>query len=103
MRPLCHHATREPSIRDVGIRIAQGRKMDDPALLLRIRAVVVSTRAAVRSLGPGSDQVSDVIQRGLRLLDELEPQVMRYGGEEPRARLDRARDELASQLRDTGA
>ena len=74
--------------------------MDDDALLLRIRAVVVSTRAALRSLGSESNQHVDVLRRAELLLDELQPEVMRYGGETPRSRLAQARDELSRMSTD---
>jgi hypothetical protein len=70
--------------------------MDDDALLLRIRAVVVSTRAALRSLGADSDQRDDVMRRAEALLDELQPEIMRYGGAAPRSRLTEARSELSA-------
>lgn len=74
--------------------------MDDDALLLRIRAVVVSTRAALRSLGPDSNQHGDVLRRAEHLLDELQPEVMRYGGQVSRSRLAQARDELVKMSTD---
>lgn len=38
---------------------------------LRIRVIVVSTRAGVRSLAPGDSQATDVIQRGQTMLEAL--------------------------------
>ena len=70
--------------------------MDDAALLLRIRVVLVSTRAAVRGLGPTDEQVPDVLRRGLTLLDDLDEQFIRGDGVSPEVpeRLSQARAEL---------
>ena len=47
--------------------------MDDAGALFRIRVVMVSTRAAVRSLIPGDDpQLDDVLARARELLDDIE-------------------------------
>ena len=51
--------------------------MLDAALLLRIRVITVSTRAAVRSMGTANAQVPEVIARGQSLLDQLEPMFAR--------------------------
>jgi hypothetical protein len=68
--------------------------MDDEGLLLRIRVITVSTRAAVRSLGPDDPQVPEVVERGRSLLDELAPEVQEHGNAEAREALDRARTEI---------
>lgn len=70
--------------------------MDESTLQLRIRVVLVSTRVAVRSLPPGNGQVSDVLQRGLQLLEGLEPEVLQHGSDETQERLVKARAELIS-------
>lgn len=50
--------------------------MDDAATLFRIRVVMVSTRAAVRSLIPGdAEQLSEVLGRAGALLDDIEADV----------------------------
>ncbi len=46
--------------------------MDDSAIQLRVRVIVVSTRAALRSLTQGDAQASDVVARGLALLAALD-------------------------------
>lgn len=45
--------------------------MADASVKLRIRVIVVSTRAALRSLPPGDPQVPQVTERGRELLDAL--------------------------------
>ncbi len=68
--------------------------MDDDALLLRIRVITVSTRAAVHSLGPDNPQVPDVVDRGRSLLDELAPAVKEHGNSDAHEALQRARAQL---------
>jgi hypothetical protein len=68
--------------------------MDDTALLLRIRVVLVSTRAAVRSLRPSDPQRPDVLARGLSLLDDLEQDAASADGGAMSERLAAARAEL---------
>jgi hypothetical protein len=68
--------------------------MDDTALLLRIRVVVVSTRAAMRSLRPSDPQRPDVLARGLSLLDDLEHDAASADGTAVSDRLAAARAEL---------
>lgn len=46
--------------------------MDHADVRLRVRVIVVSTRAAVRSLAPDDPQATRVIERGNVLLDALE-------------------------------
>lgn len=45
--------------------------MGDSSVQLRIRVIVVSTRAALRSLSPEDPQARQVIERGRELLDAL--------------------------------
>jgi hypothetical protein len=68
--------------------------MDDAALLLRIRVVLVSTRAAVRSLRPTDPQRPEVLARGLALLDDLERNTSSTDGRGMSDRLAAARAEL---------
>lgn len=68
--------------------------MDDAALLLRIRVVVVSTRAAVRSLKPSGRQRPDALARGLSLLDDLELAAVSADGDGMSERVAAARAEL---------
>ena len=70
--------------------------MLEGALLLRIRVITVSTRAAVRSLGAANAQVPDVVARGQSLLDRLEPNVREHQSDEVRLAFARARTELES-------
>jgi hypothetical protein len=72
------------------------RAMDEAALLLRIRVIVVSARAAVRSLGPGHPKVPGVVARGAWLLDEIAPIVVGSGHDGVRRAYDEARSELVS-------
>lgn len=48
------------------------RAMADASVKLRIRVIVVSTRAALRSLAPGDPQAPRVVERGRGLLAALE-------------------------------
>jgi hypothetical protein len=70
--------------------------MRDAALLLRIRVITVSTRAAVRSLGAADAQVPDVVARGQSLLDRLEADVGEHPSNEVRLAFAQAREELES-------
>ena len=70
--------------------------MDDAALLLRIRVIAVSTRAAVRSLGPNDPDISTVVARGTSLLDNIAPMARDNASEGVREAYDRARRELES-------
>ncbi len=74
--------------------------MDDTALLLRIRVVLVSTRAAVRSLKPTDPQRPEVLARGLSLLDDLERDAAGADGSAVSDRFAAARDELNSMMTD---
>ncbi len=74
--------------------------MDDAYLQKRIRVILVTTRAAARSLEPSNGQVHDAIRRGLALLEELAGDVARDGGPETHERLAQARRELESSLDD---
>ena len=70
--------------------------MDDAALRLRIRVIVVSTRAAAQSLGPDDPQVAEVVERGKLLLEGLAEQVDYGSSDGVRAVIDQAREELTS-------
>jgi hypothetical protein len=70
--------------------------MHPAALLLRIRVIRVSTRAAVRSLKPDDPQVQEVVERGRLLLDRLEQHVIDHESEEIRLAFAQARSELES-------
>ena len=70
--------------------------MDDRTLLLRIRVVVVSTRAAVRSVAPGDGQLEALLERGRSLLLAMEPEVDAHGSRAVRDRLDEAHAELGA-------
>ena len=67
--------------------------MDDSAIQLRVRVIVVSTRAALRSLTNGDGQASDVVSRGLELLADLEAS-HEHPGDASRRALSDARAEL---------
>jgi hypothetical protein len=69
--------------------------MDDADLLLRIRVVVGSTRAAARSLGTDTEQLAGVFDRGRRLLDAMSEDVERNGSPAVREGLAQAREEMA--------
>ena len=58
--------------------------------------ISVSTRAAVKSLDGDDPQVRAVLERGGRLLDELEPLIAEAGGEDVTQALAEAREELAA-------
>jgi hypothetical protein len=70
--------------------------MHAAALLLRIRVVTVSTRAAVRSLKPDDPQVQAVLERGRFLLGRLEGHAIDHESEEVRLAFAQAREELDS-------
>ena len=70
--------------------------MDDAELLLRIRVVVGSTRAAAQSLGGDVEHVAEVLDRGRWLLDAMAPGVERSGSVAVRDRFAEAWDELAA-------
>ena len=74
--------------------------MDDAYLRKRIRVVLVTTRAAARSLEPGDGQVADAYRRGILLLDAMSEEVASGGGSETREQLAQARRELESELED---
>lgn len=69
--------------------------MDDAAALFRIRVVMVSTRAAVRSIVPGDDpQLDEVLSRARALLDDIESDLDGSAVAAVRDGLDEARAEL---------
>lgn len=68
--------------------------MDEAELLLRIRVVVGSTRAAARSLGGDGEQLTDVLNRGRGLLDAMASGVERNGSQAVRERFAEAWEEL---------
>ena len=70
--------------------------MHPAALLLRIRVITVSTRAAVRSLKPDDPQVPEVVERGRLLLERLEPLVLEDNSDEVGLAFAQARAELDS-------
>jgi hypothetical protein len=71
--------------------------MDDAAALFRIRVVMVSTRAAVRSLIPGDDpQLDDVLARARALLDDIESDLDGSAVAPVTESLEQARSELES-------
>ena len=72
--------------------------MDDAYLRKRIRVILVTTRAAARSLQPGDGQVADAYRRGLTLLDAMRDEVASEADSETREQLAQARRELESAL-----
>ncbi|MEA2652575.1 MAG: hypothetical protein QOI85_2296 [Chloroflexota bacterium] len=66
------------------------------SLLLRIRVIRVSTRAAVRSLKSDDPQSSEVLERGRVLLDRLEQSVLDDESDEVRQAFAQACEELES-------
>lgn len=68
--------------------------MRPAAVLLRIRVITESTRAAVRSLKSDDPQVSEVMERGRLLLERLEPLVLEQESDEVRVAFAQARAEL---------
>ena len=77
--------------------------MDDAELLLRIRVVVGSTRAAAQSLDGDFEQLAVVLDRGRWLLDAMAPGVERNGSAAVRDRFARAWEELAAMSPDREA
>ncbi|MEO5987117.1 MAG: hypothetical protein ABIW50_03540 [Candidatus Limnocylindria bacterium] len=67
--------------------------MDDADSRLRVRVIVVSTRAAFRSLAHGDPKALQVIERGHVLLDALEQSERELQGH---ASFAEARSELAA-------
>jgi hypothetical protein len=70
--------------------------MHSAAVLLRIRVIAESTRAAVRSLKPGDPQAAEVLERGRMLLERLEPLVLDHESNEVKVAFAQARAELDS-------
>lgn len=70
--------------------------MDDAELLMRIRVIVGSTRAAARSLTGDAPQLAEVLDRGRWLLDAMAPGVERNGSEAVRERFAEGWEELAA-------
>jgi hypothetical protein len=70
--------------------------MEEAALLLRIRVVVGSTRAAAGSLRTDDGQRARVVARGIRLLDEMAPEVERCDSSVVRESFARAGEEIAA-------
>lgn len=77
--------------------------MDDAELLLRIRVVVGSTRAAARSLGGDDEQVAGVLVRGRALLEAMASGIERDGSAAVRDRFAEATKELAAMSSDRAA
>jgi len=69
--------------------------MGDAALLLRVRVVVGSTRAAAKSLRGDDRQRAEVIERGRILLDRMAAEIERDGSDVVRERFARAKQEIA--------
>lgn len=67
--------------------------MSEANVQLRIRVIVVSTRAALRSLAPDDPQVARVIERGRDLLGALESESA-DGSQTTRRVFDDARGEI---------
>jgi hypothetical protein len=74
--------------------------VDDAYLRKRIRVILVTTRAAARSLEPGDVQVAHAYRRGLLLLDAMREDLARESDSETREQLAQARRELESALED---
>jgi len=70
--------------------------MTDAELLMRIRVIVGSTRAAARSVGRDAAQLGEVLDRGRWLLDAMAPGVERDGSVAVRDRLAEAWEEIAA-------
>jgi hypothetical protein len=74
--------------------------VDDAYLRKRIRVILVTTRAAARSLQPGNGQASEAYRRGLLLLDAMREEVGSEADSETREQLAQARREVESALED---
>ena len=74
--------------------------MDAPHLQRRILVVLVTTRAAASSFGPGDGQVPSAVRRGIQLLDGMADEVMREGDASTNEQLAQARRQLESLLGD---
>lgn len=74
--------------------------MEEAGLLLRIRVITVSTRAAVRSLGAAHPHLPGVVGRGRSLLDCLAPHIVEHPSDEVRLAFNQARAELESMGRE---
>jgi hypothetical protein len=74
--------------------------MDDAELLMRIRVVVGSTRAAAHSVGGDAAQLEAVLDRGRWLLDAMAPDIERSGSGAVRERFAEAWEELAAMSPD---
>ena len=70
--------------------------MDEAELLMRIRVVVGSTRAAARSVGGDSEQLGEVLDRGRWLLDAMAPHIESSGSDAVLDRFAQAWEELAA-------
>jgi len=74
--------------------------MDDAELLMRIRVVVGSTRAAARSVGSDAGQLGEVLDRGRWLLDAMAPGIEGSGSVAVRDRFAEAQAALAAMTPD---
>jgi len=84
----------------VGTPRADAAPVDEAHLQRRILVVLVTTRAAAASLGPGDGQVQSAVKRGIRLLEGMADEVARGGDAAANERLAQARRELESLLGD---
>ena len=84
----------------LGTLRADAASMDAARLQRRILVVLVTTRAAVSSLGPGDGQIQSAVRRGIQLLDGMADEVTRDGDAATNERLAQARRELESLLGD---
>ena len=74
--------------------------MDEAELLMRIRVVVGSTRAAAHSVASDATQLGEVLSRGRWLLDAMAPQIGRSRSVAVRDRFAEAWEELAAMSPD---
>lgn len=70
--------------------------MDDGMVRLRIRVIVVSTRAALRSLAADDPQADEVLERGRMLLASLERTESAAAHDGAEGDFTRAHEELAA-------
>ena len=70
--------------------------MTDAELLMRIRVIVGSTRAAAHSVGSDAEQLGEVLDRGRWLLDAMAPRIEHNGSVVVRDRFAEAWTELAA-------